>query len=125
MASFLGWINALSAFLMGGIYPIKKRMISNKELTPLYRIVRKVHPLIGSLMVVIGGYHGYLMLGGNLRLHSGTLVWLMLILMGVVAILGQAVKAFQKKWQPLHRTLGLLMLLLLVAHVISPYWLMF
>ena len=124
MASFLGWINALSALLMGGIYPIKKRTASNQALIPLYRVVRKLHPLIGSLMVVIGGYHGYLMLGENLRIHSGTLVWLVLILMGAAAMIGQAVKPLQKKWRPLHRILGVIMLLLLVAHIVSPYWLM-
>ena len=122
MAPFLGWINAISAILMGGIYPIKKKTASNQELIPLYRIVRKVHPLIGSLMVVIGGYHGYLMLGGNLRLHSGTLVWLVLILMGVVAVIGQTVAPLRKGWRSVHRVLGLGMLLLLAAHVIKPYW---
>lgn len=124
MASLLGWINALSAVLMGAIYPIKKKMTGNKALIPLYRVVRKIHPPIGILMVVIGGYHGYLMLGGNIRLHSGTLVWIMLILMGAVALIGQTAKPLRKKWRPIHRILGIIMLLLLVAHVISPYWLM-
>lgn len=125
MASFLGWINALSAILMGGIYPIKKKLGQNQELVPLYRILRKVHPLIGSLMVVLGGYHGYLMMGGSLGFHSGTLVWLILFLMGAVAILGQAVYSLRKMWRPVHRILALGMLLFLGAHIIKPYWIAF
>ncbi|SDZ08434.1 hypothetical protein [Tindallia californiensis] len=67
MAGFLGWINTISAILMGSIYPIKKKMGKDKTLVPLHRIIRKIHPSIGILMVVVGGYHGYLMLGGELE----------------------------------------------------------
>ncbi|SFI01728.1 hypothetical protein SAMN05192551_105140 [Tindallia magadiensis] len=123
MAGFLGWINTISAILMGSIYPIKKKMAKDKTLVPLYRIVRKIHPPIGILMVVVGGYHGYLMMGGSWRLHSGTLVWLTLLGMGVVAIVGQAMSVFQKRWRLLHKLLAVVMLALLAAHIISPYWL--
>ena len=57
-------------------------------------------------------------------IHSGTLVWLLIVLMGAVAIIGQAAKPLKTKWRPVHRMLGLFMLLLLIAHLVPPYWLM-
>lgn len=118
----LGWLNVILVVLMGSIYPVKEKMKTNKKLMPLYRKMRVIHPVVGVIMIVIGLVHGFMVLG-EIRLHSGLLIVIILIIMALTALAGQKVKAFRKGWRKVHRTLGVLVFLLVLAHLIFPWWL--
>ncbi|SMP40457.1 hypothetical protein [Anoxynatronum buryatiense] len=118
----MGWVNVVLVVLMGAIYPLKQKMKSNKKLIPIYRVVRVAHPVVGVVMILIGLLHGAMVLG-QLRLHSGSLVLMTLILMALVALAGNKLAVFRKTWRPIHRILGLLLVVLLLAHLLFPWWL--
>lgn len=118
----LGWLNVILVLLMGSIFPIKERMKTNKKLIPVYRKARVIHPITGVAMIVIGLIHGTMALG-RIRLHSGTLILIVLVLMALVAFAGPRVKALKKNWRLIHRMLGLLVFVLVLAHLIVPWWL--
>ena len=118
----LGWLNVILVVLMGSIYPVKEKMKTNKKLIPLYRKMRIIHPVVGVLMILVGLIHGTMALG-QIRLHSGSLILLALIAMALTALAGQKIKAFRKGWRKVHRTLGVLVFLLVLAHLIFPWWL--
>lgn len=118
----VGWMNVVLVALMGTIYPVKEKMKTNKKLIPVYRKLRVLHPVVGVLMVAMGLVHGYMALG-RIALHSGSLIVAALIAMALVALAGQRVKAFRKDWRKVHRALGLLVFMLVLAHLIAPWWL--
>ncbi|MEN1759628.1 hypothetical protein [Anoxynatronum sibiricum] len=118
----MGWVNVALVVIMGTIYPLKQKMKSNKKLIPIYRVVRVVHPVIGVAMILIGLLHGSMVLG-QLRLHSGSLVLLTLIVMALVALAGSKLAVLRKIWRPIHRGLGIVLVLLLLAHLTFPWWL--
>ncbi|MDW7672370.1 MAG: hypothetical protein SCK57_07760 [Bacillota bacterium] len=118
----MGWVNVILVVLMGSIYPIKEKMKTNKKLIPVYRKVRVIHPIVGILMIVGALIHGTMALG-RIRLHSGTLIVVVLIIMALVAFSGPRVKAFKKNWRTVHRSLGVLVFVLVLAHLIWPWWL--
>ncbi len=118
----MGWLNVILVVLMGAIYPVKEKMRTNKKLIPLYRKMRIIHPVVGVLMILVGSIHGYVALG-EISLHSGSLILLALIAMALIALAGQKIKAFKKGWRKVHRTLGILVFLLVLAHLIFPWWL--
>lgn len=81
--------------------------------------MRKVHPFVGSALVLSGALHGYLKLGGQLRFHTGSVVLLVLILTG---IMGFAYKKTKKRAMALvHRSLGILVVLALLWHYFWPW----
>ena len=118
---YLGWLNVVLVILMGAIYPVKEMMKTNKKLIPVYRKMRVIHPVVGVLMIVVGLIHGYMALG-RITLHSGSLILVALIAMALVALAGQKIKAFRKDWRKVHRALGVLVFILVLAHLISPWW---
>lgn len=118
----MGWVNVVLVVFMGAIYPLKQKMKTNKKLIPVYRVMRVVHPAVGAAMILIGLLHGSMVLG-QLRLHSGSLVVLTLIVMALVAVAGNKLAAFRKIWRPIHRGLGMVLVVLLLAHLIFPWWL--
>ncbi len=118
----LGWLNVVLVVFMGSIFPVKEKMKTNKKLMPIYRKMRIIHPVVGVLMILVGLIHGTMVLG-QIRLHSGYLIVLALIAMALTALTGQKIKAFRKGWRKVHRTLGVLVFLLVLAHLIFPWWL--
>ena len=125
MVDALGWINLLLVLLMGSIYPIKKAATAKlqrvgkekvKGSMLLYQKMRIIHPILGILIVGIGLVHGYLALG-TIRLHTGLLVVIWIMLMGSVAIFGPRMKVLRKKWRNLHREMGLVLLIFVIIHL--------
>jgi len=125
MVDALGWINLFLVLLMGSIYPLKRAATAKlhrvgKEKArgsmEVYQKMRIIHPVLGAFIIGIGLVHGYLALG-TLRLHTGLLVVMWLMLMGGVAIFGPKMKVLRKKWRNLHRGMGLVLLILVIIHL--------
>lgn len=112
---------------MASIYPVKLSYLRKIKVQgrqhaeihgKIYNIIRKTHPILGSLIVLIGLYHGWIAFG-RFPLHTGTLVLGTIILMGLVALLGPKIKGLRKSWRSIHRGLGFLLFLLVIIHI---YW---
>ena len=118
MAGILGWINLVLILFMGSIFPIKKmyQKHKTKKLLDLYKTIRKIHPFMGLTIIIIGIIHGYMQLN-TIRIHTGTLILLMVILMGSVALLGPRIKILKRNWRFIHRNMGFLLLGTLVIHL--------
>lgn len=119
---WMGWINVVLALFMGSIYPLKQQIKNYKKLAPVYRKMRIIHPVTGVVMILVGLFHGYMALG-SIRIHSGSLILIILILMGLTALAGTRIKAFRKNWRIVHRLLAVLLFASVLAHLIWPWWL--
>ena len=99
-------------YLAKWFFPDKK-IASSK----LMKILRLVHKLLGVVFLGVTLIHGYLALGG-FRLHTGTLVGIMLF---ITVCLGASFYWTKKralfKW---HKTAALGTALLIVLHVFVP-----
>lgn len=81
------------------------------------KTLRMLHKPLGAVIIIIAAIHGYLALG-SIRLHTGLLVLLALL---VTATLGGSFFLIKKK--PLfiwHRRMVLVVLFLLLIHLIYP-----
>lgn len=122
MYAVLGWVNLAAMIVM--TMPFWLRLINrhafkgkNAALAHIAKAFRAVHKPLGLILVAAVIIHGILALGA-LRLHTGTLAGILLI---VTAALG-ATFFFRKKKPILiaHRTAALLLALLVLIHLIFP-----
>jgi hypothetical protein len=129
MYAILGWVNIAAIVVMTAPYWL--RMISqysfknkNKQLLRFIKALRTVHKPLGLVLVASVIVHGILALG-TLRLHTGTLAGIILI---VTAALGGTFYLLKKKPVLIaHRTAASLLTLLVLIHLIFPsaFWQLF
>jgi hypothetical protein len=122
MYAVLGWVNIAAIVVMTA--PLWLRLISkysfknkNKALLRFIKALRTVHKPLGLALVASVIVHGFLALGA-LRLHTGTIAGIMLI---VTAALGGTF--FRLKKKPVliaHRISASLLTLLVLVHLIFP-----
>lgn len=122
MYSTLGWLNIGFLVLMTAPYWLR---LLNKHTLHLkggayaktIKALRAIHKPLGLTVVVVMLVHGYLALG-SLRLHTGTIVGVMLL---ITASLGGLFyftkKRFAFTW---HKRMALLLVVLLLIHLIFP-----
>ena len=85
----------------------------------IYKILRKIHPLFASASIILGSYHGYLMLGG-FRFHTGSLVIISLIYMLLTFFAGKT-KNLRTKWRSFHKAGGLVTVFAIFIHYFFPW----
>ncbi len=124
----LAWINVV-LLVLGSLLFVSRRVfksLGNKKtpfalfLRKIMPILQKIHPLIGVSFIIIGFIHGYLALG-VITLHTGYLVWLTALLMGIVATAGKTLNIKQQRWLMLHRPLAVLLWVLFLIHYFYPW----
>jgi hypothetical protein len=122
MYSILGWVNAtlLVLILIQFILNYSNRKFiktDNVTFKKVQKLFKTIHKPLGIALAILGPIHGYLALGG-LRLHTGSLLYLSLI---ITAILGGTFYRLRKKvfflW---HKRFAALTVLLLLVHLIFP-----
>ncbi|HML48402.1 MAG TPA: hypothetical protein PKE04_16790 [Clostridia bacterium] len=102
------WVRRLGQWLFPG-----KRAAIAKWIKPL----RALHKPLGIAFAVLALIHGILALGA-LRLHTGSLVWILVLATATLGIL-----FYRKKKAPLfrwHKRLALATVFLLLLHLIFP-----
>lgn len=92
----------------------------NKKYNQAMKMGRKVHPVVGIVLVLSGALHGYLKLGGQFMFHTGSLLLIALALNGVLGFVYK--KKRMKKLAMLHRTLGFIIIGLFLLHYFNPWF---
>lgn len=91
----------------------------NKAFNQGLKMGRKIHPLAGIVLIGSGALHGFLKLGGQLQVHTGSTVILALLATG---LLGFAYKKTKKRNLALaHRLAGLIVISLFLWHYFFPW----
>jgi predicted ferric reductase len=114
----MGWVNLALIAVMGFIYPLKLiyQKGKDKRVLALYKRVRVFHPIMGGVIIALGLIHGYMSLGA-LRLHTGSLIVIALMLMAAVSLLGPRVQFLKRRWRDIHRYMGLSLWVLIFLHL--------
>lgn len=82
------------------------------------RKIKKIHPYIGLILIVIGLVHSRFAMGifpPPIK-HTGTILILLIALNGLIAIIGHKIKLFKRNWRYLHRAVAVLIILSLFVH---------
>lgn len=125
MVTTIGWINVAFVAVMASIYPFKKAYMKKmksdgkekaENLKKVYQFIRKLHPKLGIVILLIGLYHGSQAFSLTV-LHTGTLLLYTILVMAVIGLSGPRVKAFRKNWRTVHRTIGLFVILFVFLHI--------
>ena len=118
------WLNVLLLTLLL-LFPIfleiNKKYLKgkNKNYNKMLKYARKAHPYIGITVIAIGAFHGYIMLGGKLILHTGSILLLMLVINGAVGFYYK--KSRNKAGRKAHIIIGLLIVLAFALHYLNPW----
>lgn len=95
----------------------------NATLKTIITPLRKMHPIIGILLLVSAYIHGDLafdgdwLFGSMLRVHTGPLTWWIVLAMLLVATLGKTWK--MKHWVKAHRGLAVALLAAVAVHLFA------
>ena len=119
---FLGWLNVVLVVIAGSLFGLRrlnKYVYGNKN-TTLKKIVKplsKIHPYIGSVLLISAFIHGDLALGTVFKLHTGSLAGWILLLMMLVALIGKKFRV--KNWLKIHRILAVLFVCAILLHLFA------
>ena len=91
----------------------------NKSFNLVTRRGRKIHPYVGILLIISGAIHGYLKLGGELTLHTGSILLMLLILNGILGFLFK--KTRKRELALLHRSVGGVIVIAFFIHYLKPW----
>ena len=119
---FLGGLNIVLAVIAIALFTLRrinKHVYANQQpfLKKLNKLLSKIHPYIGFLLIILAYIHGDLALGSMFRIHTGPLAWWILVLMMFVALIGKKYRI--KKWLTVHRTLAALFIVSIVLHLFA------
>lgn len=120
MYRLLGYLNAALFIIITSPYWLRRLnqwILHNAGVMKLIKPLRKMHKPLAALLIVSAAAHGYLALG-TLRLHTGTLVFSVLLATGVLGL------AFYKKKRPSlfkwHKGMALAAGILIMLHILVP-----
>jgi hypothetical protein len=78
--------------------------------------VAKAHKYFGFVLLITAFVHGYMVLG-TIRLHTGVILWVWVL---IQVIVGNLVKKIKKSYlYNIHRIIGVTSLIFLVFHIIQ------
>ncbi|MDO5096248.1 MAG: hypothetical protein Q4D65_06760 [Peptostreptococcaceae bacterium] len=95
----------------------KKAFGNNKKISSVVKTLKKFHQPAGALVAVIAVIHGYLALG-TLRLHTGSLVYIAMLITAICGMLFSKKK--KKEFLKWHKTFVLVTAGLLALHLLYP-----
>ena len=117
MASILGYISAVLLICILTFFPAKMYCLKQKQCKYFTKIFRG-YEVLGILLVITAFIHGYLMLG-NIKMHSGTVLIVFVVILMMFSRLGRRVS---NRWIGYHKALSFVVLILFLIHILSPRW---
>lgn len=121
--SNLGWLSVIIIGILVASYVLKflnKKFFKFKS--PLYRkiltIFRKIHKPLGIALLIIPLIHGYMALGTLFRLHTGTLLYISLLITATMG--GSFYKLKKKEFFVWHKRMALITVVLFLIHFFFP-----
>lgn len=121
MYSILGYISSLLLIILISPFILrtlnKKFIGNNKKITEIVKKLKKIHKVAGALVAVIAIIHGYMAMGG-FRLHTGSILYISMIISIVFGILFAIKK--KKQFLNLHKTFVFITIILWAVHILFP-----
>lgn len=121
-AAFFGWVSVGLLGLLASVFILRKInqwfFHYNKKLNKVGQFLGRIHPYAAMLLLITGGIHGYLMTYGHFMMHTGTILFFLIVFSGLLAVLGKKLKF--KRWMKIHLIMACLILAALFVHLFSP-----
>ena len=122
MYVYLAWFNVAFIVVMLMPYLLKKlgkSQMKKDGFRKALKAFRAIHRPLGALVLIVGGTHGYLALGGTLRLNTtGTVLWGVLIVTGVFG--GAYALSKNRTVFKVHKFMALLVVVSFFYHYLLP-----
>lgn len=136
----LGWTTVILVFLTTTFYlllilnkKVQKSKSNHIIIVQLKKVLKKLIPFIhsyhsafGTAALITGIIHGYSLLQA-VEIHSGYILWISIIVMGLTGILMKIVKSrsLYMKIRKFHRIIMFVTLILITYHVLNMKFLLF
>ena len=120
--AILGRISAILFFIVLTPYLLNflnKNFLKTKNKTyfKVVKFMRKLHKPLGITLIILGLIHGYMALG-TLRMHTGSLFYLAILITGVLG--GSFYKLKKKELFTWHKRLAAIAFVLFLLHLFFP-----
>ncbi|MEL7603419.1 MAG: hypothetical protein AAGU77_09720 [Bacillota bacterium] len=122
MYRILGYLNAALFVLITSPYWLRRvnqwaLHIRSAGFMKLLKLLRAMHKPLAALLLISAAVHGYLALG-SLRPHTGSLVFLVLLVTGSLGLASyKKKKPSLFKW---HKGMALVVAALIALHILAP-----
>lgn len=120
----LGWVSVALAVVASSPYWL--RTLNNwtfktrdKRFFALLKFLRKLHKVLGLLLAAVALYHGFMALGGRIRLHTGLLAYAAFLLTALLGIWHHFRK--NKTVFKVHKATALAGFLFFALHLLEPW----
>ncbi len=119
----LGWINLVVIGILVTPYVLnflnrKFFKTKNALYKRVLKISRKIHKPLALVIVILAPIHGYMALGTLFRLHTGTFLYLSIL---ITAVFGGLFYRFKKrKLFKLHKAMALVTVIIFLVHFYFP-----
>lgn len=120
----LGWASIILAVIATSPWWLRKLnsltfKTKDKRFLNLLKILRPIHKVAGILLALIAAYHGYLGLNGQIKWHTGSLLYLSFFLTAVLGVINYFKK--DKRVFKGHKAMSLISMLLFLLHLLEPW----
>jgi hypothetical protein len=98
---------------------INKYASANKNaiLKKIVKQLSKINPYVGITLLISAYIHGDLALGTIFQIHTGPLIWWVLLLMMLLGTLGKKYRV--KHWRKMHQILAILFVVSVFVHLFA------
>ncbi|MGB9790296.1 MAG: hypothetical protein ACPLTP_06680 [Thermotoga caldifontis] len=111
------WISVALLFYNFSLFPLRRILKRFERARSFLKIGSRIHRFSGFALLVTGAIHGYLALG-RIQLHTGTLLWLGVVLLSIYYLLRRPLK---KHWLVLHRFTDFIVIAWFFVHFFFPW----
>ena len=120
--ALLGWLSVIAFVVVLLPYVLNllnKKFIKTKNKTffKLVKFLRSLHKPFGIVLIVLGLIHGYMALR-SLRLHTGTLFYIAILVTGILG--GSFYKLKKKELFVWHKRMAIVAVVLFFLHYFFP-----
>lgn len=120
--ALLGWISVIVFGVVLAPYILswlnrKYLKTKNKSFLTILKFLRKIHKPLGIALIVLGIVHGFMALG-SLRLHTGTLFYISIVITGILG--GFFHKLKKREFFLWHKRIAAVAVALFLLHYFVP-----
>ena len=126
---FLGWLSLALAAIATSPYwlrTLNKYTFKTKDpnFLKVIKFLRVIHKPAGAALAVIALIHGFLALSGQIRLHTGLMTYISIVLTALLGLRHHFSKKKDARIFKAHRIMALISVAFLLVHLIRPWLLM-
>lgn len=111
------YVSVALLFYNFSLFPLRRVLKRFEWARSFLMVGSKIHRYTGISLIITGALHGFLALG-RIQLHTGTLLWLGVVVLFTYYLLRKSLKRY---WLVLHRVTDFIVIIWFFVHFFFPW----